>query len=147
MGIFWYQGIGKYKQQIHRMYSGFAQRAWFPTQKHKGFLICIEGFFPWYTFYLFDFLTIFQPKSNQQVVMLRSRRFFRHQHQQFWLMSYFDVICVIWCHMCHLMSNDTYDIKIWHKSISPILVSKEASIPQQFHLLIQFWLKNSFWMK
>ena len=144
MGIFWYQGMGKYKQQIHRMYSGFAQRTWFPTQKHKGFSIFIKGIFFRCTFYHFHLLTIFQPKSNQQVVMLRSRRFFWHQYQHFWLMSYFDVICVIWCHMRHLMSNDTYDIKIWHKSISPILVSKEASIPQQSDLLIQSWLKNCF---
>jgi hypothetical protein len=144
MGIFWYQRMGKYKQQIHSIYSGFAQRAWFPTQKHKGFSIFIKEIFIWCTFYHFHFLTIFQPKSNQQVLMLRSRRFFWHQYWHFRLMSYFDVICVIWCHMHHLMSNDTYDIKIWRKSISPILVSKEASIPQWSHLLIQFWLNNSF---
>ena len=43
---------------------------------------------------------------------------------------------------CHLMSNDAYDIKIWCFSIWPILVSKEASGPQQSHLVIRFWLKN-----
>ena len=59
-------------------------------------------------------------------------------------MSYIDVICVIWCHMRHLMSNDAYDINIWHQSMLPILVSKEASGPQQSHLWVRFWLNNSF---
>ena len=33
--------------------------------------------------------------------------------------------------MRHLMSYDAYDIKIWHQSIWPILVSKEAYGPLQ----------------
>ena len=59
-------------------------------------------------------------------------------------MSYFDVICVIWCHMCHLMSNDAYDIKIWRKSIWLILVSKEALGPQLYNLWVRFDLRNCF---
>ena len=49
------------------------------------------------------------------------------------LMSYasFDVICA-------------YDINIWNPSIWLILVSKEASGPQQSHLWIRFGLKTSF---
>ena len=62
-------------------------------------------------------------------------------------MSYFDVICVIWCHMCHLMSNDAYDIKILHKSIWLILVSKEALGPQLHNLWLRFDLRNCFKMK
>ena len=34
-------------------------------------------------------------------------------------------IYILW----QLMSNDAYDIKIWHQSIWPILVSKEVSGP------------------
>ena len=54
----------------------------------------------------------------------------------------FDVICVI-CVKCHLISNDTYDIKIWCKSIWPILVSNEGSglqhwQPMFFHILCSF---------
>ena len=61
-------------------------------------------------------------------------------------MSYtsFDVICVIWC---HLMSNDAYDIKIWHKSILPILVSKVALGPQLYNLWVRFGLRNCYKMK
>jgi hypothetical protein len=52
-------------------------------------------------------------------------------------------ICLnVWCHMRHLMSNDAYDINIWHMSILTILVSNEASGPQQLHMWIQFWLQN-----
>ena len=87
---------------------------------------------------------IIKPKSDVQVELLRPRRFFRDQDRPNWLMSHFDVICVIWRHLRHLMSNDAYDIKIWHKSIWPILVSKEASGSQQFHTLIRFWLENCF---
>ena len=76
--------------------------------------------------------------------MLRSRRFFRHQDCQNRLMSYNDVICVIRHQMTHMTSNDAYDINIWLWSIWPILVSKEASGPQQSHLWIRFWLKNCF---
>ena len=47
---------------------------------------------------------------------------------------------IIW----HFMSYDAYDIEIWHKSILTILVSKEASGPQQSHLCIRFWLNNYF---
>ena len=46
--------------------------------------------------------------------------------------------------MHHLMSYDVYDIKIWHQSILPILVSKEAYGPQQSHLLMQIWLNKLF---
>ena len=83
-------------------------------------------------------------KSDQRVRLLRSRRFFRHQDRQNWLMSYIDVICVIRHQMTHMTSNDAYDINIWLWSIWPILVSKEASGPQQSHLWIRFWLKNCF---
>jgi hypothetical protein len=44
--------------------------------------------------------------------------------------------------MRHLISYDAYDIKIWHQSIWPILVSKEAYGPQQSHLLMQIWLNK-----
>ena len=62
------------------------------------------------------------------------------------LMSYasFDVI---WCHMRHLMSNDAYDIKIWHNSILPILVSKEALGPQLYNLWVRFGLRIWYKMK
>ena len=52
------------------------------------------------------------------------------------LMSYasFDVICA-------------YDINIWRQSIWPILVSKEASGPQESHLWVRFWIKNCFKIK
>jgi hypothetical protein len=43
MGIFCYQENGKYKQQIHRMYHGFAQRSCFLTQKYKGFSNSTKG--------------------------------------------------------------------------------------------------------
>ena len=39
---------------------------------------------------------------------------------------------------------DAYDIKIWHKSIWPILVSKEASGPQQLQQLVILLLINCF---
>ena len=42
-------------------------------------------------------------------------------------------------HIRHLMSYDAYDIKIWHQSIRPFLVSKEAYGPHQSHLLIQIF--------
>ena len=44
--------------------------------------------------------------------------------------------------MTHMTSNDTYDIKIWHTSIWPILVSKETYGHPQSHLLIQIWLNK-----
>ena len=74
------------------------------------------------------------------MVSLRSQQFFWQQDR---LMSYFYVKCVIWCHTCHLLSNDAYDIKLWHKSIWPILVSKEATWPQWSHLLIHFAVQNN----
>ena len=40
------------------------------------------------------------------------------------------------------MSYGAYDIYIWHKSIWPILESKEASKPQDSHPWIWFWRKN-----
>ena len=64
-----------------------------------------------------------------------------------WNMLYLDVICVIWHQMTHMTSNDAYDIQIWHKSILPILVSKEASEPQLSNLWFQFGLRNCFKMK
>ena len=48
---------------------------------------------------------------------------------------------------CHIMTNDAYDIEIWRKSIWSILVSKEASGPEQSHPLIRFWLNNCFKIK
>jgi hypothetical protein len=42
------------------------------------------------------------------------------------------------------MSYDEYDIKIWHQSIRPILVSKEAYGHQQSHLLMQILLNKLF---
>ena len=41
-----------------------------------------------------------------------------------------------------MASNYSYDIKLWHKSFWPILVSKEASRPQQTFWLIQIWLNK-----
>jgi hypothetical protein len=78
------------------------------------------------------------------VWLLWSRSFFRHLDRQNWLMSYIDVICVTRYQMTHMKSNDAYNIKIGHRSIWPILVSKEASGPQQSHLCIRFWLNNCF---
>ena len=53
-------------------------------------------------------------------MLLRSRRSFRHQDQHDWPMSYIDVICVIWCHMRHLMSyanmTSIYDISRFGRS-------------------------------
>ena len=79
--------------------------------------------------------------------MLRSRRFFRHQDCQNRLMSHFDVICVIWHQMSYYDAYDAYDaydIKICHKSIWPILVSKEASGPQLLQQLVILLLINCF---
>ena len=90
---------------------------------------------------------IIKPKSDVQVELLRPRRFFRDQDRPNWLMSHFDVICVIWHHLRHLMSNDAYDIKIWHKSILPILVSKVALGPQLYNLWVRFGLRNCYKMK
>ena len=90
--------------------------------------------------------------------LLGSRHFFRHQdrqnrsNRQDWCGADASLDTKIgeigWCHIlmsyAHMTSNDAYDINIWHWPISPILVSKEASGPQQSHLLIRFWLKNCF---
>ena len=43
---------------------------------------------------------------------------------------------------CHIMTNDAYDIEIWHMRHSSSLVSKRPSEPHQSHLFIRFWLKN-----
>ena len=59
----------------------------------------------------------------------------------------FCVIRVLWHQMTLMTSNDAYDIKIWHQSIWPILVSKEASGLQQLHLTIWIWQKNSLNIK
>ena len=115
-----------------------------PLEIYKGFSKFIKEKFDFLEFQFFQFKTIIYPKSDVPMGLLRPRRFSRHQDRPNWLTSYFDVICVIWCHTRHLMSNDAYDIKICHKSIWPILVSKEASGPQGSHLLIHFWLKNCF---
>ena len=48
---------------------------------------------------------------------------------------------------CHIMTNDAYDIEIWHKSIWSILVSKRPSGPQQSHAFIRFWVKNGLKIK
>ena len=48
---------------------------------------------------------------------------------------------------CHIMTNDAYDIEIWHKSIWSILVSKRPSGPQQSHPFIRFCLKNCLIIK
>ena len=56
-------------------------------------------------FFYFQFIyfkTIFKPKSDQCVELLRSRRFFRDQDRPYWLVSYFDVICVIRHHMTQM---------------------------------------------
>ena len=39
---------------------------------------------------------------------------------------------------CHLISHEAYDIIIWHKLIWLIMVSKEASVPQELHPLLRF---------
>ena len=113
-------------------------------QLYKGFFKIHKGKNDFFYFQFIYFKTIFKPKSDQCVELLRSRRFFRDQDRPYWLMSYFDVICVIRHQMTQMTSNDAYDIKMWHQSIWPILVSKEASWPQQFHLYIWFWLNNFF---
>jgi hypothetical protein len=71
----------------------------------------------------FNYLILKQflrPKANPQVVMLWSQHFFRHKDWQNWLMSYFDVICIIRHQMTHMTSNDAYDIKwrIWHQNMT-----------------------------
>ena len=52
---------------------------------------------------------------------------------------------IYWCHISmsydikgHIMTNDAYDIEIWHKSIWSTFVSKRTSGPQQSHLFIRF---------
>ena len=65
MGIFVYQGIGKYKQQIHRIYIGFAQSTCFPTKKYKRFQTFIKGIICICFFQFLCFLTFFIPKLNQ----------------------------------------------------------------------------------
>ena len=101
------------------------------------------------TFFKFSILKhFFLTKSEQRVQLLWSRRFFRHQDRRNRLISYIDVICVIWCHMRHLMSYVSfdvicaYDIDIWHQPILPILVSKEVSGPQQSQPLPRFCQKK-----
>ena len=47
----------------------------------------------------------------------------------------------IWCQMTHITS------KIKHQLIYPILVSQEASWPQQSDLLVWLWLNNCFKIK
>ena len=98
MGIFWYQGMGKYKHQIHRIYIGFAQNTCFLTKK-KDFKNSKKGNFFICVFYFFCFKNKFQPKLYQQAALLNSIRFFRHQYHYIWLISY------IWWHMRHLTSN------------------------------------------
>jgi hypothetical protein len=105
-----------------------------PLEIYKGFSKFIKEKFDFLKFQIFYFKTIIYPKSDVPMGLLRPRGFSRHQDRPNWLMSNFDVICVIWCHKRHLMSNDAYDIKICHKSIWPILVSKEASRPQWSNL-------------
>ena len=67
----------------------------FRTQKYKGFPKFIKEniFRPTLNFLYCK--TICRLKSDQQVWLLWSRRFFRHQDRPYWLMSYFNVICVI----------------------------------------------------
>ena len=48
---------------------------------------------------------------------------------------------------CHIMTNDAYDIEIWHQSNGSTLVSKRPSGPQYPHLFIRCWLKNCFKIK
>ena len=62
-----------------------------------------------------------------------------------------------WCHIsmsyasydikCHIMTNDAYDIEIWHESIWSTLVSKRPSGPQQSHMFIRFWQTNCLKIK
>ena len=69
------------------------------VEKYKGFQKFIKENFSICTFQFFCFETIFWPKTSQPVWLLRSKRFYRHQEQPYWLMFYF------WCHMCHMTSN------------------------------------------
>ena len=79
------------------------------NKKYKGFSKFIKGNNFRRVFQFLNFLTIFYPKLDQWVRLLRSRRSFRHQDQQNWLMSYFNVICVI-------RHNMTFYViwRIWH---------------------------------
>ena len=89
------------------------------------------------TFQLFYFKTMAKAKSEPQVWKMGFWHFFRHQYWQNWLMTY--VIC--WCHMRHLMSYVSFDVK-WL-----ILLSKEALGPQLYNLWVQFDIRNCFKIK
>ena len=64
-----------------------------------------------------------------------------------WPVSIFYVIYVIYDIKCHIITNDLYDIVIWHKSIWSILVSKWPLNSIQSHPFIRFWLKHSLKIK
>ena len=70
----------------------------------KDCKISIKGKYSKHVFQFLNFNRFFLPKSDPQVRLLCSRRFFRHQDQPNWRISYIDVICA-------------YDIKwrIWHQ--------------------------------
>ena len=78
-------------------------------EKYKGFSKSIKGKNFQHVFQFLYFETICYAKSDEEVWLLRSRRSFRHQDRPNWLMSYFNVICVI----CH---NMTFYViwRIWH---------------------------------
>ena len=61
---------------------------------------------------------------NTVLAKIRSTGMVNEVFWNFWNIK----LCIL-----HLMSNDSFDIKIWHKSIWPILVSKDPSGPQQSH--------------
>jgi hypothetical protein len=90
----------------------------------------------------FSIFLIFKPTSDQHVWLLRSRGSFRHKIDKFdpcnISMSYASYVII-----CHIMTNDAYEIEIWHKSNLSILVSKWPSGPQQSHPFIRFWLTNN----
>ena len=106
-GQFWTQND---KDLFKRKCFGVAPFYLKKCQKYKGFSKFIRGKNFRSIFQFFYVKTFFHPKLNQQVGLLRSRRFFRHQDWPNWKTSYFDVICVIWHQM-------TFDVKwrIWHQ--------------------------------
>ena len=90
------KGATKNKFQVPRIMLKGPSRAILFCKKYKGFSKFIKetNFQP--AFQYLYFKTIDQPKSDQRVQFLWSRRFFRHQDRPNWLMLY------IWCLMCHL---------------------------------------------
>ena len=113
----------------------------FLTQKYKGFSKFIKGNYSRMSFQFLSLNISSKAKSASEAAFLRSRRFFRHPYQ--WHGSTMApmatmAISLIWpiwpyCHSGHIDIDDATPL---------ILVSKEASGPQECSLWSRFCLRN-----